>query len=452
MEALAADEASASRLTALGLDLSAEAGHAFGCALRQLSRPQDDTTEQSSTDRFAFLCKELDNSFSKRNELPPQLTQKVIVQFRRYSHDALTLITAMERIPRDSSSTIGRLNMFAQIAPLTTQLGRDLKYMRDYDEQVEKARAEIRRKQAEARSQMKRQIAYAVGLEIASTIMVVFLFLNNITQRLNTLVSNAKLIPTDQSLTQTVSGGDELAYLDQVLHKASSSLHRAAEHKRALMQMVAHDLRTPLMSAGILATRLIAASKTRDEELLPHLQKLRHTCDLVVGFVEDLLTLDKLEAGKLELDWDCVELTEVLTESIQQVDPVAQSKSIEIRADIEPVQVLCDRRRLLQVFNNLISNAIKYSPKGSEILVSSKLQEDMVRVSVIDHGCGIPEHQQSKLFDKFFQANAADAGEGFGLGLAICNLIVHEHNGAIGVESKVGQGSTFWFTLPRYRE
>jgi signal transduction histidine kinase len=299
---------------------------------------------------------------------------------------------------------------------------------------------------------MKNEILWAVALEIIMTITVLLLLLNNITQRLNVLVNNARSIATGKPLSSSVSGTDELAYLDQVLHKSSSSLLRAAEHKRALMQMVAHDLRSPMMSAKLLTQQLISESTTKAAELTPQLQELKQTCNLVIAFVEDLLTVEKLEAGKLELDWDSVELTEILRDSMQQLSGLAQAKQISIQSRFEPVRVLCDRRRILQVFTNILSNAIKYSPTGSEVIVTAQPDASKIRVSITDQGPGIPESKQSKLFEKFFQVDSDDSGEGFGLGLALCHLIISEHNGTIGADSKPDQGSTFWFTLPLDKE
>jgi len=292
------------------------------------------------------------------------------------------------------------------------------------------------------------QILIAIAIEVATTIIVSTLFLKNIADRLNVLVANAKLIPTDQPLTRRVTGSDELAYLDQVLHRSSVTLRRAAEHKRSLMEMVAHDLRSPLMSASLLVESLITQSKTMYKELTPRLQDLRQTCSLVIAFVEDLLTVEKLEAGKLELDWDSFELSDLLRDSLQQIMPLAEKKNITFTSSVEPVSVLADRRRINQVLNNLLSNAIKHSPTGSEVVVSSELQEKVVKVLIADHGPGIPKKQQSKLFEKFYQADSGSSNEGFGLGLAICNLIISEHRGSIGVDSQVEKGSTFWFTLP----
>jgi len=248
-----------------------------------------------------------------------------------------------------------------------------------------------------------------------------------------------------------------------VLHNSSVTLRRAAEHKRSLMEMVAHDLRSPLMSASFQVDNLISQSKTICKEFTPRLQKLQQTCSLVIAFVEDLLTVEKLEAGKLELDWDSIELSDVLDDSLQQIMPLAEMKNITITSNAQQLKVLADRRRVHQVLNNLLSNAIKYSPTGSQVVVSAQLQEKEVKVSIVDQGPGIPKNQQSKLFEKFYQVDGGgtrDGGtrdgstrdgstrEGFGLGLAICNLIISEHRGTVGVDSQVGKGSTFWFTLP----
>ncbi len=379
------------------------------------------------------------------------LRSRMLTQLKTSVNSLDKLSTGIERIDRvqdGSTNMVEKLQAMAVLGPIGDRVAVDLKGLIDVRDDLNQSLKTTRQAEATARAETKMQILIAIAIEVATTIIVSTLFLKNIADRLNVLVANAKLIPTDQPLTQTVTGSDELAYLDQVLHSSSVTLRRAAEHKRSLMEMVAHDLRSPLMSASLMVENLISQSKTMYKELTPKLQDLRQTCALVIAFVEDLLTVEKLEAGKLELDWDSIGLSDLLGDSLQQIRPLAEKKNITITPKLQPAQVLADRRRINQVLNNLLSNAIKYSPTGSEIVVSSELQEKEVKVLITDQGPGIPKNQQSKLFRKFYQADTGGTTEGFGLGLAICNLIISEHSGFIGVDSQVGKGSTFWFTLP----
>ncbi len=109
-------------------------------------------------------------------------------------------------------------------------------------------------------------------------------------------------------------------------------------------------------------------------------------------------------------------------------------------------EIVADRGRILQVLNNLLSNAVKYSPQGMPVEVRGALTEDEITISVVDQGKGISDNEVPYVFDKFFQSG--DSNQGYGLGLAICQLVITNHQGKIGVKSKLGKGSTFWFSLP----
>lgn len=216
---------------------------------------------------------------------------------------------------------------------------------------------------------------------------------------------------------------------------------------------VSHELRTPLTSikgALILLERRHSDSMTSKAKELAQLA--RKECDRLIRLISDMLDFKKIEAGMLQLVLESVNPAEMVTQTEIMLAALAAEKNIELAEDIQTsAQINADRDRTIQVLTNLISNAIKFSPRGSKIVVRVEPLDDMIRFSVTDSGCGIDQQDQTKLFQVFQQCardNKLGAG-GTGLGLAICKGIVTEHGGQIGVISAPGKGSTFWFSLPQ---
>ncbi len=296
------------------------------------------------------------------------------------------------------------------------------------------------------REMVKKLLLAGLVVQVAITICLLLFFLNNITRRLNMLVQNARTLPTGEELPQKVSGRDEIAYLDVVLHDASAKLEEASQNRQSIMNMIAHDIRSPLMSSNLLLEKLSAEIKSPTAGATT--QRLRNTFQQLSTLVEDLLAIDKHESGTLELNLSLFDLAALVDEVIEIARPQAEKNSVYISASVTAVEVVADRVRISQVLTNLISNAIKYSTAGGKIEISGKIKSNGVTVTVKDNGKGISEKDLPFIFDKFFQASNSTGSSGFGLGLAISKLIIASHGGKLGAESTPGQGSTFWFILP----
>ncbi len=222
--------------------------------------------------------------------------------------------------------------------------------------------------------------------------------------------------------------------------------------KQEFVSVVSHELRTPLTSIrgslGLLNSGFIGKLPPTVAKLIDVATK---NTERLIRLVNDILDLDKLEAGKLELKVERIDVARLVRAVGESIDAVARLRGVDIAQDIEPtLQVAGDLDRLEQVLTNLLANAIKFSPANSVVKVEASALGDMVKVSVIDQGPGIAPSDAPKLFLRFQQLEPADrrAHEGTGLGLAISKAIVEAHHGRIGVESSLGQGSTFWFTVP----
>jgi PAS domain S-box-containing protein len=221
--------------------------------------------------------------------------------------------------------------------------------------------------------------------------------------------------------------------------------------KQEFVAMVSHDLRTPLTSIQgfltLLETGMYGELSPNGSE---NLQIAGANISRLIALINDLLDIEKMESGKLKMELRNCALSEVFERSIGGVIGFAEQQQVGIAADETNLVAFADRDRLVQVLINLISNAIKFSPKGSVVRVEASTVDNFAEIRVIDKGRGVPAEYRDVIFERFQQVKSTDATKkgGSGLGLAICKAIVEGHGGKIGVESEEGQGSTFWFRIP----
>ena len=239
------------------------------------------------------------------------------------------------------------------------------------------------------------------------------------------------------------------------LTRLNTELERANEAKSQFLANMSHELRTPLnsiigFSEMLLTEDLGPLSDTQRDFLATVARNGRHLLELI----GDLLDLSKIEAGRLTLNAEVLDLKTVLQEAAESVRAQIEQRRhhFDLQPPQSPVAVRADKIRVRQVLLNLLSNAIKFTNEGGRITVTARLDDGnrLARVAVTDSGIGIAPEDQKKLFQEFVQldATASRRYEGTGLGLALSRRLVEQHGGSIGVESEVGRGSTFWFTLP----
>lgn len=222
--------------------------------------------------------------------------------------------------------------------------------------------------------------------------------------------------------------------------------------KREFVAMVSHDLRTPLTSIqGFLNLLQVGALGELSESGQQNLTIADNSISRLIKLVSDLLDMERLESGKMDLSLANVPVKEMLAESANAVETFAEEQGVTIEIEPTDLSVVADSDRIIQVLVNLISNAVKFSPRDSTITLSAKGGEESIRINVKDEGRGIPAEYVDSVFERFKQVKKSDAKnrKGSGLGLAICKAIVEKHGGQIGVESEEGKGSTFWFSLPK---
>jgi signal transduction histidine kinase len=241
--------------------------------------------------------------------------------------------------------------------------------------------------------------------------------------------------------------------LAQVKRQAEE-LKKANELQADFTAMVAHDLRSPLtavMSTSALLEDGLLGPVT--EEQKKWLGKIETTCRKLVELVNDFLDISKIEAGRLDLIREKIDLYELVRGSLENYLPLAKVKNISLSSVVDPnlPRISADPRRLEQVISNLLSNAIKFTPEGGAIEVGASPQNSHgVRMWVKDTGTGISPDEITQLFEKYRQTASGKISEdkGTGLGLVICKMIAEAHGGEIAVQSKPGYGSTFTVTLP----
>jgi signal transduction histidine kinase len=242
----------------------------------------------------------------------------------------------------------------------------------------------------------------------------------------------------------------------QELTRLNAELDQAGKLKDQFLANVSHELRTPLNSvigfSDLLLTMASTDSPLTDTQR-DYLETIARNGRHLLDLINELLDLAKIAAGQMQLRLEPLALDALFREVADTVR--AQLEARKHKLAIEPLRetviVTADRGRLRQVLLNLLSNAIKFTTDGGRITLSAQLAGDRVRVAVSDSGIGIAPDDQQKLFREFVQldGSASRRYEGTGLGLALSKRLVELHGGAIGVESQLGQGSTFWFTVPR---
>jgi two-component system, OmpR family, sensor kinase len=241
----------------------------------------------------------------------------------------------------------------------------------------------------------------------------------------------------------------ELGRLAQVLNRMVGRLQASFERQARFTADASHELRTP--TAVVLAQSELALSKERSpEEYREALGACYRAGKRMESLVDGLLTLARLDAGQLESRHEPVDLRQVVETAVALLKPLADNRHIELNCDFQAVQVAGDAKHLGQVVANLLNNAITYNREGGQVRLHLAAAEHDAVLSVSDTGIGIGEDDFPRIFERFYQVDRARTGNngGIGLGLAICQEIVHSHGGTIAVASVVGEGTTFTVRLP----
>lgn len=287
---------------------------------------------------------------------------------------------------------------------------------------------------------------------IIISILMALYFSKSIAGRLTILSDNATRVKERRALNPLISGTDEIASLDKSFHDMSDALTKAEQAKAEFISMISHDLRSPLTSLQFtLALAEKGAFGDLNEKGKERFSRAEDTVQRLVKLINELLDIERLEAGMLNMELELEELDPIVSRAIDSVNTLAERKGIEFDAPDTAFKVMADADRLVQVLVNLLSNAIKFSPQNSKISITAAELPTGVKVTVTDQGRGIPKEKIAAIFDRFQQVSQEDSTThgGTGLGLAIVKAIIEGHGGFIGVDSEEGSGSRFWFIVQK---
>lgn len=236
--------------------------------------------------------------------------------------------------------------------------------------------------------------------------------------------------------------------------KQTAELETQREQLRAnLLRAISHDLRTPLTgisgNAGMLMEKSFSLDESKKQEMY---RSIYDDSMWLVNLTENLLSITRIENGTMPLRRNAELIDDIFHEALSHVDRRAMEHEIHVELADDMLMANMDARLIIQVIINIVNNAIKYTPEGSQICLSAKREKRMVRIEIADNGSGISDAVKRRLFDMFYTANAGGAGadsrRGLGLGLSLCKSIVEAHGGSITVRDNQPHGAVFSFTLP----
>ncbi len=296
-------------------------------------------------------------------------------------------------------------------------------------------------------------ISIAFGFFISSTI----------TQALNNLVEGtSQLSQGDFSARVAIKGNDEIAQLSKAFNEMSARLEEAAANERALdetrrnlVAWASHDLRTPLTSSRVMITALADGVVTDQETVSRYLTQSQNEITRMSKLLDDLFELAQLDAGYEKLDFEWLALSDLVSDTIESFAARAQTKEVTLNGYVDPQVdlVWAAPEKLSRILDNLISNALRYSPKGGAIRLSAENQGDTTTITVKNSGSEINAKDLPFIFDRFYRGEKSrvrDQSEsgGVGLGLVIAKGLVEAHGGKIWVKSEAKKGTSFSFSLP----
>jgi two-component system phosphate regulon sensor histidine kinase PhoR len=265
------------------------------------------------------------------------------------------------------------------------------------------------------------------------------------------LVEVGRQGPFLQAIVTSLGGVEPGAYL--VILQDLTRVRQLETVRRDFVSNISHELRTPLASLKALSETLRDGALEDPPAAKRFIDRMDIEVDALTQMVQELLELSRIESGQVPVRLTSVALREIIIPPVERLRPQAARAGIDltVESDDRMPAVLADPERIQQVVTNLVHNAIKFTPAGGSVRVSSALRGDEVVVFVRDTGVGIPADDLPRIFERFYKADRARTGGGTGLGLAIARHIVRAHGGEIGAESIEGRGSAFHFTLPLAR-
>ena len=323
---------------------------------------------------------------------------------------------------------------------------------------------------SEIDGQVKRvraKILVATALAFLPAIIIAALFSRWISARFAAIMSHAGELARGNfraRLPQT--GSSEFAQIAATLNETAENFQKTVEQlqrehvelerlervRKDFVINVSHELRTPLASIQGYTETLIDGALNDPGHNMRFLGIIRHNAERLARITEDLLTLSRIEQKRQRFEFEPNLVNSLLNDALELMAPMAEKRDIRLDLVLAPPdsEAWCDREAVSQILSNLLDNAIKYTPPGARITVGAHSRNGSMELYVRDTGIGIPPEELPRLFERFYRVDKARSRElgGTGLGLSIVKHLVAAHSGSIRVESRLNQGSTFFFTLP----
>ena len=310
------------------------------------------------------------------------------------------------------------------------------------------------KEQGEAGDSARNMAVILASLALGSVVIISFLITRSITTPLGLLRLKTREISEGVFKNDLkVSSAPEISELAQAFNLMIHRLSTLEKMKSDFFSTMSHELRTPLTSIkeGIALLQEEAAGPVTEKQkklLAIVAQESRRLIDLV----NSSLDLSKMEAGMMIYHFEQADLVPLIDKVIVEMGPLVETKKIRLQSEVRSnlPRIRMDQERILQVLRNLVGNAVKFTPQGGRIAIFAGLTGQTIKVAVRDTGSGIPENNLISIFSKFHQVTPEKSHyiKGSGLGLAIVKHIITSHGGRVWAESKLGQGSTFYFVLP----
>jgi two-component system sensor histidine kinase GlrK len=307
---------------------------------------------------------------------------------------------------------------------------------------------------AEAADQARRVSVMITVACLVAIVLLSLLITRSITRPVALLKSKTRDIAEGRfDAALRISSPPEIAELAAAFNRMCERLKEIERMKADFYSSMSHELRTPLTSikegTGLLLDGVGGETTDKQKKLLTILAE---ESNRLIGLVNSLLDLSKMEAGMLNYEFAAVNLDSLIRRAVAEITPLVEAKqiSLDTAIDVPLPSARMDPERMLQVLRNLIGNAVKFTPNGGQVTVTARPVNGKLQVSVQDSGPGIPAESLTTIFEKFYQGNhkGAQSRPGTGLGLAIAKNIITSHGGEIWAESQFGQGSKFFFVLP----
>lgn len=264
-------------------------------------------------------------------------------------------------------------------------------------------------------------------------------------------IDNAQTYEEVEKLAQTLE--ERVKERTQDLQSANERLQELDRLKSSFVSIVSHELRTPMTSIkGLVENMLDGLVGNLNDRQSFYLERMKYNIERLTRMINDLLDLSRIEAGRMDLHRSPVNMGSLAREVVETLQSIAQERSLTLESHIsDPIGFIQgDRDKLIQVFTNLINNALKFTESPGTVTVEVNQRDDgMIQTCVIDSGCGIPLEEQLTIFERFYRGQSSEMkNRGAGLGLAITKSLVELHGGSIWVESIPGEGSRFCVILP----